>query len=183
MPVFEQIVELFEARGNTIGAMDLVSQKDHALQTAALAVAEGAPEELVLAALLHDIGHLLPQAETPGSALNGNRHEERGAKWLAGSFGREITEPVRLHVEAKRYLCALDLNYIQKLSPGALHRLKTQGGPLSRSEAEEFQANPYHREALYLRHFDDRAKIPGWRVSPLAHYRDLIESLCLLTWV
>ena len=176
MTIADEICSLYEGPGSTAHPCGPLSHKDHALQAAALAESEGAPDVLVLAALLHDIGHLLDGI--PENDVDGH-HDRRGAKWLARSFGPDITEPIRLHVEAKRYLCAVDPNYLDDLSPDFVQRLKSQGGPLSRREIQDFQAEPYHRAALKLRRIDDSANEPNRTVPDLSHYYDRLENACL----
>ena len=103
-------------------------------------------------------------------------HEEAGGAWLAGHFGPEITAPIRLHVAAKRYLCAVDPCYLDGLSPASRLSLDVQGGPMRAEERARFEANPYHRDALRLRHWDDMAKVPGLAVPELEHYRHRLEA-------
>ena len=179
MIVAASIFDLFERQGREIHLRDGVSQREHALQAAALAEAEGAAPPLVLAALLHDIGHLLAPGCTGADAHRESAlsHEQIGAGWLERLFGPAITEPVRLHVEAKRYLCALEPGYAKQLPEASLQRLAIQGGPLTRSEIRDFQENPYHRAAVWLRRIDDRAcdasrvQVPGFE-----HYGERLEA-------
>ena len=182
MIVAANIFDLFERRGREVYLGDGVSQREHALQAAALAETEGAAAPLVLAALLHDIGHLLAQ-EGDGSDTHRKftlPHEQIGAEWLEPVFGPAITEPIRLHVEAKRYLCALEPGYVKQLPKASLQRLAIQGGPLTRSEIHDFQENPYHQAAVWLRRIDDRASdasrtdVPGFE-----HYRERVETALL----
>lgn len=179
MIVVVSIFDLFESLGRETYFLEGVSQREHALQAAALAEAEGAAPALVVAALLHDIGHLLVQ---DAAGDNGYRkvalpHEELGADWLEPLFGPAITEPVRLHVEAKRYLCAVEPDYARQLPEGSRRRLAMQGGALTRSEIRDFQEHPYHRAAVWLRRIDDRAcalhrvDLPGFE-----HYRERLET-------
>jgi predicted HD phosphohydrolase len=151
---------------------------EHGLQAAHFAQAEGAPETLVVAALLHDIGHLL---EAVPDAIEewtlDARHEELGARWLARHFDAAVAEPVRLHVPAKRYLCATDASYLSRLSSASVHTLKLQGGPMSAAEALQFEAQPFWREALRLRHWDDQGKVAGLKTLPLAAHAALIERI------
>jgi len=174
--VLEQLSALFRLRGQH--RTDGVSQLEHALQAATLAEEEHAPAALVVAALAHDVGHLLRADGDDLAALaRDNRHEELGRLWLARFFGPDVTEPVRLHVHAKRYLCAVDDSYIDTLSPASLRRLEPQGGPLSRAEADAFEVHPFFAEALALRRLDDQAKCPGRPVPDFDHYRPYVEEV------
>ena len=155
-----------------------VTQLEHALQTAALAESADAPDAIVVAALLHDIGHMLAAEEAlvadPGVEV---RHEDIGNRWLAGHFGPAVTEPIRLHVAAKRYLCAVDAGYSGALSAASQASLALQGGPMNADEVRAFAQMPWAREAAALRRWDDAAKVPGLRVHGLSHYRGRIEQL------
>jgi phosphonate degradation associated HDIG domain protein len=175
--VAAEILALYETRGGADYLHDLVSQTDHALQAAAQAVQAGAPDALVVAALLHDVGHLLPDVGDDALAASGldARHEARGAVFLGRYFPPEVTRPVGLHVAAKRYLCAVQPGYVAQLSPDSVQSLVLQGGPLADDEVREFERRPGFREAVLLRRWDEAAKVPGHRVPGLAHYRPLIE--------
>jgi phosphonate degradation associated HDIG domain protein len=178
LDVLDIITELFATHGHSEYHGETVSQLEHALQTAHLAEQQGADDALVAAALLHDIGHLLHGlGEDVAQRGLDTRHEEAGRAWLARRFGPAVAEPVRLHVAAKRFLCATDPAYAAKLSPASQLSLKLQGGPFIPAEAAAFAANPYHRAAVRLRHWDDAAKVPGLAVPPLAHYRERLRSL------
>src|SRR5215470_11203255 len=139
MPIVERltvtaaITDLFECHGGSMYLGEPVTQEEHALQCAWLAEQEGAEAALVVAALLHDIGHLLGAHDIDTSAPEVDaKHEAQGQEWLAGYFGPEVTEPVRLHVDAKRYLCAMDSNYTKSLSDASRHSLMRQGGPMTK---------------------------------------------------
>jgi predicted HD phosphohydrolase len=123
-----EIARLFAERGDSAYGREAVSQREHALQAASLAVAEGASAALVTAALLHDVGHLLHDLpeDVPDEGVD-DRHEELAGRWLATRFGADVVDPVRLHVAAKRYLCAIDPTYRQQLSPPSLLSLRLQG--------------------------------------------------------
>jgi phosphonate degradation associated HDIG domain protein len=171
------IFEIFAARGTDAYFGEPVSQLEHALQTAHHAERENAPQWLVVAALVHDIGHLLHQMPEHIADLGlDSRHEDLGHAWLAQYFGPEITAPVRMHVAAKRYLCATDAGYLSLLSPASMQSLELQGGPFSESEARAFEQTPFAREAVRLRRWDDLAKEPGMQVPGLDHYREMIEA-------
>lgn len=137
-----------------------VTQMAHALQAAYQAREGGFSDELVTAALLHDIGHML--ADDPVEANNptvvNDRHEELAADYLEGLFPDAVTEPIRLHVPAKRYLCTTDPEYYDALSEASKKSFHLQGGPMSEEERAAFERNPFYREAVQLRIWDDRAK-------------------------
>lgn len=177
MNVVDEIVRLFESKGQTAYHGEAISQTEHALQSAYQADAEGAPSALVIAALLHDVGHLL-SSDGEDIARHGidGRHEDQGAAWLAQFFPAEVVDPIRLHVAAKRYLCAVDKEYHARLSPASALSLELQGGVMSRGEISEFEKLPQFEAALKLRHWDDRAKVPGWTVPGLEHYRERLAA-------
>lgn len=156
-----------------------VTELDHALQTAALAHAEGAPDHLVAAALLHDVGHLVSDDNVPlDEDLAEDFHHERvGARYLARWFGPEVTAPVALHVAAKRYLCAVEPGYLDDLSPSSARSLALQGGPMSPAEVEAFERLAHHEAATLVRRWDDRAKVAGLAVADLDAYRSLLARL------
>lgn len=154
----DQIFALYRLRGHERYG-ERVTQLDHALQCAALAKAEGAPDALVAAALLHDYGHLIDDrghlAEREG--MDG-AHEAIGAEALSAWFGPAVTQPIALHVAAKRYLCAVEPSYFADLSPASQLSLDLQGGPLQPREADAFRTLPFAGEAVRLRRWDDWGK-------------------------
>jgi [1-hydroxy-2-(trimethylamino)ethyl]phosphonate dioxygenase len=176
--IVDTIMELFARRGATAYHGEAVSQAEHALQAADLAERDGAPDRLIVAALLHDVGHLL-DGQDEALAVRGvdGRHEDAGCAWLARHFGPEVTEPIRLHVAAKRYLCADSPAYLEALSPASRLSLSLQGGPMSKDERANFKSNPAHVDAIRLRHYDDSAKVTGLDVPSLEHYRARILKL------
>lgn len=173
----DEVVELFERYGPQRYDEEL-SQLAHAEQTAALARAAGAPDAVVAAALLHDVGHLLELADAgERDRTTDQRHEARGAAWLAGLFPPSVTAPITLHVRAKRYRCAVDPAYHEVLSAGSVASLQRQGGPMDDAEVAAFEANPGWQDAVALRGWDDHGKVLDLAVTPLASYRALLESL------
>ncbi len=180
MTIVDQIFALFERNGSEAYFGEPVSQAEHALQTARQAEVEDAPDSLVVAALLHDVGHLLHGlGENVADRGVDGRHEAQGEAWLARHFGAAITEPVVLHVPAKRYLCAVDPAYGGQLSPASVQSLALQGGPMSGVEVRAFEQHPFYRDAVRLRRWDDMAKIPGLAVPDLSHYRARLEAMAL----
>jgi gamma-butyrobetaine dioxygenase len=178
----ERLRELFNGPGTADYLGEDVSQAQHMLQTAALAETDGASTELVIAALLHDVGHFT--GPLTGADLMGgtdNRHSDVAADWLARWFRPAVTEPIRLHVAAKRYLCAVDPTYAARLSEASAYTLEVQGGPMSHDEVLAFEAEPYAGDAVRLRRWDDAAKDAGQSVPPIEHYQERLARLARLT--
>jgi phosphonate degradation associated HDIG domain protein len=161
---------------------EAVTELQHALQAAALARADGAPDHLIAAALLHDVGHLVADDNvTLDDDLTEDFHHERvGARFLTRWFGPDVTAPVALHVAAKRYLCAVEKGYLADLSPSSMRSLGLQGGPMSTTEVEAFEGLPHHAEAVQVRRWDDRAKVGGLTVDDFSGYRSLLADLAAL---
>ena len=177
MNVADEILAIYAARGDGAYFGERVSMTQHGLQAAWFAQVEGAPEPLIIAGLLHDVGHLLEAVpDDLADWTSDARHEETGARWLAGRFGPEISEPVRLHVPAKRYLCATDAGYLRCLSSASVHTLALQGGPMSVEETRAFEREPYYRDAVRIRHWDDQGKVAGLTVPPLEAYLDMLKA-------
>jgi phosphonate degradation associated HDIG domain protein len=171
----EQVAGLYRTLGDRAYSGEPVSQLEHALQSAALAQAAGASEALVAAALLHDIGHLVnDQGDTPTERGIDDLHQFLGAHFLEPLFGREVLEPIRLHVAAKRYLCATRPGYHEALSADSRRSLALQGGVFSAQEAEAFGQRPHVADAISLRLWDDQAKVAGLRTPSLDDYLPLL---------
>lgn len=150
---------------------------EHSLQSAWFAQQDGASETLVLASLLHDYGHLLHGlGEDIADRGIDAAHEEIGANYLSQHFPETISEPIRLHVAAKRYLCATDPDYHGQLSEASLQSLALQGGPMTDAEVRSWQAKPHFEDALKLRRYDDEGKVPELEVPNLESYRPLLEN-------
>ncbi len=173
--IVEEIVALFDRHGDLHYGED-TTQRAHALQCAALAEAAGCAPTLIAAALLHDIGHFgeAEEGETPQTDL---RHQETSARFLARAFPDAVTEPVRLHVAAKRYLCAVEPDYATQLSAASVQSLSLQGGAMSVAECAAFEVLPFASDAIRLRRFDGAGKVPGLVVPPFEHYRPMLEAL------
>ena len=178
MSPVDEIFALFTQRGAGAYYGESVSMAEHMLQAAFFAQAEAAPAALVVAALLHDVGHLIEAVpDDIADWTTDARHEEVGSRWLAQRFPASVSEPVRLHVPAKRYLCATDDAYFAKLSPASVVTLKLQGGPMTRDEAARFEAEPFCRDAVRIRRWDDAGKIAGLVTPKLEDYGALISSV------
>lgn len=176
--VSDEIVALFERGGGGAYYGEPVTVLEHGLQAAHFAMADGAEERLVVAALLHDVGHLLNEApDDIADWQTDARHELVGSAWLARHFGPAVCDPVRLHVPAKRYLCATAASYLNSLSPASVITLNLQGGPMSVEEAAAFRREPCFRDAVRLRLFDDRGKVAGLVTATLDDYRPMIDRV------
>ena len=174
----ETIADLFASEGAAAYLGEPVTQAAHMLLAAALAERDDALDALVAAALLHDVGHFT--GTVAGEDLMGgidNRHSEQGAAWLARWFAPEVTEPVRLHVDAKRFLCATEPGYLALLSPASVYTLGVQGGPMRGAELAAFEASPHAADACRVRRWDDAAKDPHAQVPPFDRYRPLLRRL------
>lgn len=178
-PTVDEIASMFTDRGSQTYLGERVSIAEHMLQTAHAAERDGAAPQLVVAALLHDVGHLVHvMAENSADFGIDTVHEDVGARWLSRAFGPNVVEPVRLHVAAKRYLCATTPAYLEMLSPASVHSLMLQGGPYATADAEAFAALPNAADAVRVRRWDDVGKVPGQIMPPFDHYRSLLEA-CL----
>ena len=173
MTAVETIGEMFAGPGARDHLGEPVPIGEHMLQAGALAEAAGAEGALVAAALLHDIGHLLGEDEDEDE----DRHGEAGANWLSQWFGDAVTAPVRLHVPAKRYLCAADAEYLGLLSAESVRTLSLQGGPMTTAELAAFEALPFSRDAVAVRRWDDQAKDTVVTPPRFAHFAPLLEAL------
>lgn len=172
------ISRLLSDRGRARYGAEAVSQLQHALQCATLAEGEDAPPQLVAAALLHDIGHLVADDEDAAPRGIDMQHEDVAARWLARRFQVGVVEPVRLHVPAKRYLCAVEPGYFESLSFASVRSLALQGGTFESDAAQSFIAQPHAQEAVRLRRWDDLAKDPEAVTPPLEHFLSYLrESL------
>ncbi len=176
--IVEFLAGIFERRGAEDYLGEPVTVAEHMLQGAWLAEQEKAPEELVVAALLHDIGHFTSEFGTYSPDDTTDRHhDEAGGEILAPFFPDVVTDCVRLHVAAKRYLCATDDTYFGKLSPASVHTLSLQGGPMSKEEIAEFERNPHFREAVQVRLWDEGGKVPGMKTRGFRDYVPLLQRV------
>jgi phosphonate degradation associated HDIG domain protein len=177
--VVDEIVSLYRRKGERAYEGEGVSQIEHALQSAHGAERDGASAELVCAALLHDIGHLLnDRGETPTLRGVDDLHQYMALPFLREHFPEAVLGPIRLHVDAKRYLCATRAGYREALSQDSQRSLELQGGVFSAQEAERFIAMPYAAEAVRVRLWDDAAKVAGAATPDFAHFESRLRA-CL----
>lgn len=179
--LIQEIAKLFARRGREMYAGEPVTQTEHALQAAFQAEQSGADAAFITAALLHDVGHLLHDLDED-CAEEGidDKHEALGAEWLSQHFGFEVVEPVRLHVAAKRYLCAVDQEYYDRLSDASRLSLGLQGGPFTTTQARKFEEHPCFAAAIKLRRWDEEAKIPELTTPSLEQYLGYARSVISL---
>jgi gamma-butyrobetaine dioxygenase len=161
------LAELFASQAGQQYLREEVSVAAHMLQAGARAEHQGAADHVVASALLHDVGHIQP----------GTAHEQTGADWLSQWFGPDVTEPVRLHVAAKRYLCATEPGYFERLSAASIDSLARQGGPMSQAEAAAFAATPFAQDAIVVRRCDEDAKDPDAATPGFDHFVPLLRRL------
>jgi phosphonate degradation associated HDIG domain protein len=178
--IADALVELFEQRGDEKYS-EVVTQIEHATQCAGCAIAEAAGDATVLAAFLHDIGHLLVNEQDDDGEIRADFHHENvGARFLANWFDDAVTMPVQLHVSAKRYLCAVEPSYHDELSSASVHSLTLQGGPMSDDEVIAFEAMPHIDAAVSLRRWDEQAKVEGATAPSLDEMRARIVAYLTL---
>lgn len=173
--VADALCDLYRRRG-TATYEERVNQADHARQAGALALQAGAASTTVVAAFLHDVGHLLMSEydENGNEILHDRYHEDIGADLLSQWFDDDVVTPIRLHVPAKRYLCAVEPTYHDGLTPASVKTLRLQGGPMTADEVAAFESVSQHPLAVQLRRWDDGAKTVDADAPSLDHFRDLI---------
>jgi predicted HD phosphohydrolase len=173
----DEVLALYERWGSE-HYDEALSQLDHAAQVAGWAIHEGDTDDAVAAALLHDVGHLLVmEARATGAPVTEEdmRHEALGARYLGRLYPPSVTGPIALHVQAKRYRCAVDPTEVDRLSAGSQLSLRLQGGPMTPDEVARFEAMPAHAAAVALRRRDDAGKVLGADPAPLATYEPLLR--------
>lgn len=176
--IITRIADIFERRGSDSYLGEAVTMAEHMLQTAARAQAAGADEPLVAAALLHDIGHFTSEFGTySGDDVVDRHHDVAGAGFLAGHFPALVVDCVRLHVAAKRYLCAVEPAYHDELSAASQHSLALQGGPMDATEIAAFRREPNHQAAVSVRRWDDEGKVAGLPPMTFDTFRPLLKRV------
>ena len=180
MKTVDDVLQLFREHGDSEYGGEAVTQSEHALQCAWLAESEDAPSHLIAAALLHDVGHLLHNLpdDAPDQGID-DAHEDSGFLYLSQLFPESVTIPIQLHVASKRYLCATEPGYLEKLSPPSVVSLNLQGGPMDPEEVREFESNPHYRDAVRLRYWDDTGKIPGLQTPDIGHFEKYLRELAV----
>lgn len=176
--IVDFIGDIFNRRGADSYLGEQVTMSQHMLQGAYMAERSGAKDELIAAALLHDIGHYT--SEFPEDALEkgvNNYHDSAGAAVLEPFFPQVVTDCVRHHVGAKRYLCATDPSYFGRLSEASVHSLKLQGGPMSEEEVTDFGKNPNLEDILQVRFWDEDGKDPDLETPPFEHYAPVLQRV------
>lgn len=175
--IVDYLLELLEIKGSDmIYGGEKVSQLEHALQCAELAEENKLPNHAIVAALLHDIGHLLYVDEDPIHEGKDGHHENLGANYLSKYFGEEVINPIRAHVDSKKYLAAIEDDYYELLSEASQISLAAQGGPFSKEEAEIFIKKPFMKEAVEMRRFDDMAKVVNKKTPNLNHFKPYLDE-------
>jgi phosphonate degradation associated HDIG domain protein len=180
--MMNSLLALYEQGGGLVYSGESVSQLMHAWQCGRLAEKSGASAALQLASWLHDIGHLWVNLEgTPTLRDQDDVHEAMGAQLLFPVFGPAVSEPIRLHVLAKRYLVSTRETYARKLSPDSVRSLRLQGGVMTPEECAAFEAEPFFADAVRLRVWDDLGKKSGWfedtRQDALDHLMHLMRRV------
>lgn len=172
------LAELFERQGAAAYLGEPVTVAEHMLQSAALAERDGCDADIIVAALLHDVGHLTGTGGTFSMDDTHDRHHEvAGAALLAPLLPQRVVDCVRHHVDAKRFLCATRPQYLNRLSPASVHSLGLQGGPMSDAQAAVFAGQAHLQAIISVRQFDDAAKVAGATTPPFSHFAPLLQQV------
>lgn len=177
-----EVLALLQHRGQNQYGMEAINQLEHALQCADLAEKAGETPETVVASLLHDLGHLLAADRDGLQEINTEHddlHQYIALPFIRQLFPDAVLEPIRMHVDAKRYLCLIDPGYWAELSPASKQSLAQQGGVFTEAEAEVFISQPFAAEAVRLRRYDDLAKVSAKLVPDLAYYHTHLQQVAL----
>jgi len=176
-----KIIDLLAFNGDAQYGGEAVSQLQHALQCAALAEKENESPALITAALLHDIGHLISDelSDTTVVSHKDDLHQFISIPFLRPHFNDDVLNAIKFHVDAKRYLCFIEPLYWETLSPTSKHTLELQGGVFSDVKAQSFIEQPFAKDAVRLRRYDDLAKVPNAKTPPLSHYREIALSIAM----
>lgn len=176
--IVDFIGSIFEKRGDEEYLGEPVTMGQHMLQGATMAEKSREPDEIIIGTLLHDIGHFTSEFGTFSMEDTEDRyHEDAGAAVLEQFFPKIITDCCRHHVSAKRYLCATNPEYFQKLSTASIHSLNLQGGPMSEAEIKDFEKNPNLKKILKVRLYDDAGKIPDMITPSFWHFAPLVQKM------
>jgi len=175
MNIVDEIINKYQ-NNNSLYIGEKVTMTEHMIQTAMLAEENQSPTSLICACLLHDYGHFIIEDpnQLVSKSLDG-RHEDIGFKFLKNYFKPEVVEPIKLHVQAKRYLCR-EKSYWNTLSEASKISLKLQGGVMNDNEAKKFITFEFHDKAILLRKYDDEGKVPNAKMKKIEQYRNLINS-------
>lgn len=176
--IVEFLASIFERRGSEEYLGEPVTMGEHMLQGATIAEQNGQPDEIVVGALLHDIGHFTSEFGTFSmDDVEDRHHEDAGAEVLERFFPSVVTDCCRYHVAAKRYLCATKPAYFDRLSEASVHSLNLQGGPMSAEEVAEFEKNPNLKEIIAVRYLDEAGKIAGMKTPGFRHFASKVQRL------
>lgn len=177
-----EISGIYLGEGEKAYGLYELNQLQHALQSADHAERQGLGPAMIIACLLHDVGHMVHDlGEAPAEEGIDDKHEELGAEWAAARFPLAVSEPIRLHVAAKRYLCTAEPGYFDTLSRDSLISLELQGGRMTEAEMTAFLATPHADHAILLRRIDELAKDKHARTKSLEAYLDAYLEPALAT--
>ena len=173
--IIEKIIKKYQTNKNFYLG-EKVTIAEHMIQTAMLAEKNNSPQSLICACLLHDIGHFIIQDpdQLVSKSVDG-KHEDIAFNFLKNYFKPEVTEPIKLHVSAKRYLCR-EKSYYNLLSKASKVSLELQGGKMNNDEAQKFILLKHHKNAITLRKYDDEGKIPNMKIKNINDYKELITN-------